>query len=240
VGRAVNAESQRELAASGLPPVSTWTGSVTNPPARSSQDCRNAANALRRAGASATALWSGTYKCASVSLDGDVWPGDALAIEAPSAGLIAEVIVRTVKLSYRASLPDVVDYEIAFANDWAEDLAIKTSSTVPTDAWLPAPVSPEYLPNVSAVTAVAMSGQSVTVYTGMTAPAGGGFEIRRRDNCFMPGTDSDLVMRSSQPILTFSRSSAWDRFYLRMFDGSNPPKYSEFSVALIFDLPLAW
>jgi hypothetical protein len=240
VGRAVNAESQRELAASGLPPVSTWTGSVTNPPARSSQDCRNAANALKRAGASATALWSGTYKCASVSLDGDVWPGDALAIEAPSAGLIAEVIVRTVKLSYRASLPDVVDYEIAFANDWAEDLAIKTSSTVPTDAWLPAPVSPEYLPNVSGVTAVAMSGQSVTVYTGMTAPAGGGFEIRRRDNCFMPGTDSDLVMRSSQPILTFSRSSAWDRFYLRMFDGSNPPKYSEFSVALIFDLPLAW
>jgi hypothetical protein len=166
--------------------------------------------------------------------------GDALAIEAQSAGLIAEVIVRTVKLSYRASLPDVVDYEIAFANDWAEDLAIKTSSTVPTDAWLPAPVYPEYLPNVSGVTAVAMSGQSVTVYTGMTAPAGGGFEIRRRDNCFMPGTDSDLVMRSSQPILTFSRSSAWDRFYLRMFDGSNPPKYSEFSVALIFDLPLAW
>ena len=57
--------------------------------------------------------------------------------------------------------------------------------------------------------------------------------------CFMPGTDSDLVMRSSQPIMTFSRSSAWDRFYIRMFDGSNPPRYSEFSAALIFNLPLA-
>jgi hypothetical protein len=238
VGRAVNNESQRELAASGLPPVSTWTGTVTNPPTRSSQDCRNAAAALVRAGSSGKALWSGTYRIPNISLDADLWPGDALRIDAPSAGLNGDVIVRSVNLSYRASLPDLVDYEIRFANDWAEDLAIKTSSAVPSDAWLPATVAPEYLPNVSGLT-VAISGQSVTVDAGTTAPVGGGFEIRRRDNCFMPGTDSDLVIRSSQPTVTFSRSSAWDRFYIRIFDGSNPPKYSEFSAALIFNLPLA-
>jgi hypothetical protein len=84
-----------------------------------------------------------------------------------------------------------------------------------------------------------MSNGSVTINTGATAPSGGAFEVRRRDNCFMPGTDSDLVMRGAQPNMTFSRLSASDRFFIRMFDGSNPPNYSEFSAALIFNLPLA-
>ena len=55
----------------------------------------------------------------------------------------------------------------------------------------------------------------------------------------MPGTDPDLVMRGTEPIMTFSRVSASDRFYIRAHDGSNPPNYSEFSAALIFNLPLA-
>jgi hypothetical protein len=54
----------------------------------------------------------------------------------------------------------------------------------------------------------------------------------------MPGEDPDLVMRSTQPNMTFSRISANDRFYIRMFDGSTPPNYSEFSTALFINLPL--
>ena len=84
-----------------------------------------------------------------------------------------------------------------------------------------------------------MGSGSVTINTGAVAPVGGGFEIRRRDNCFMPGIDPDLVMRGSQPTMTFTRVSASDRYYIRMCDGSNPPNYSEFSAALIFNLPLA-
>jgi len=53
-------------------------------------------------------------------------------LNAPSTSLNAEVVVRTVKVSYRASYPDLVEYAIAFANDWADDLAIKTSATVPS------------------------------------------------------------------------------------------------------------
>lgn len=83
------------------------------------------------------------------------------------------------------------------------------------------------------------SGKSGANDMGTTAPEGGGFEVRRRDNCFMPGVDADLVLRSSQPTMTILRSSPWDRFYTRMFDGSNPPNYSEFSAALIFNLPFA-
>lgn len=168
----------------------------------------------------------------------EYWPGDALELNAPSASLNAQVIVRAVKVTYAASCPDFVQYAISFANDWADDLAIKTSAAVPADAWLPAAIAPAYSPNLNGLSITSMSGNNVTINTGAAAPDGGGFEIRRRDNCFLAGEDSDLVMRGSQQTMTFSRISASDRFYIRMHDGSNPPNYSEFSAALIFNLPL--
>lgn len=239
VGRAINSASQLSLTQAGLPPVSSWIGSVTNPAPRSSRDSRNAASVMQEAAASVSALWSGTYKCTNASIDCDVWPGDALNLNAPSANLSAQTIVRTVKLTYTASYPDLVLYAISFANDWADDLAIKTSASVPADAWLPAMIAAVYAPNLNALSVTSLSGNNVTINTGATAPSGGGFEIRRRDNCFLPGTDPDLVMRGTQPTMTFTRVSASDRFYIRMYDGANPPDYSEFSAALIFNLPLA-
>ena len=239
VGRAVNIANQQQLTTAGLPAISAWIGSVTNPAARSSEDCRNAAMALEQAAASVSALWSGTYRCTRTGLDADVWPGDALSLNVPSANLNTQVIVRAVKLTYAASYPDFVQYAITFANDWADDLAIKTSATVPADAWLPAAIAPSYSPNLNALAVTTMSGNNVTINSGATAPSGGGFEIRRCDNCFMPGSDPDLVMRGSQPTMTFTRVTASDRFYIRMYDGSTPPNYSEFSAALIFNLPLA-
>ncbi len=238
VGRSVNTASQQALAQAGLPSVSAWLGSVTSPAPRSSQDCRNAALVMQMGATSVSALWSGTYKCTRASLDADVWPGDALQLNAPSANLNAQVVVRNVTLSYAATYPDLVQYAIAFANDWADDLAIKTSASVPGDTWLPAAISPTYLPNLNALAVATMTGANVIINAGATAPSGGGFEIRRRDNCFMPGADPDVVMRGSQSTMTFARTSASDRFYIRMYNGSTPPNYSEFSAALIFNLPL--
>ena len=238
VGRAVNTSSQAALAAAGSPSVAAWIGSVTNPPARSSADCRNAALVMEQAAASVSALWSGTYTGTRASFATDVWPGDALLLNAPSTDIDAQVVVRTVKVIYRASYPDLVAYEIAFANDWADDLAIKTSTTVPANAWLPAPIAPAVLANLNSLAVTALSGSAVTVNTGTTPPTGGGFEIRLRDFAFMAGTDPTLVMRSSASTLTFSRVSAADRFYIRMYDGSTPPNYSEFSTALFINLPL--
>jgi hypothetical protein len=48
------------------------------------------------------------------------------------------VVRAVVTLQYGASDPDLVQYAIEFSNDWANDLAVKTSRTVPLDAWLPA------------------------------------------------------------------------------------------------------
>jgi hypothetical protein len=239
VGRAVNTASQQALTQAGMPSVATWIGSVTDPPARSSTDCLNAALAIEQAAAGVSALWCGSYKGNRMSFAADVWPGDALLLNAPSTSLNAEVVVRSLKASYRASYPDLVEYAIAFANDWACDLAIKTSTTVPADAWLPAAIAPTYPGNLTGLTVTALSGSTVTINTGVNPPAGGGFEIRRRDFAFMSGEDPGLVARATLPNMTFSRESANDRFYIRMYDGAAPPNYSEFSTALFINLPLS-
>jgi hypothetical protein len=238
VGRAVNTASQAALELAGMPTEAAWIGSVTSPEPRSSADCRNAALVIEQAAAGVSALWSGTYKGSRMSFASDVWPGDALLLNAPSTCLDAQVVVRSVKVSYQASYPDLVEYAITFANDWADDLAIKTSETVPADTWLPAPVAPTVLANLNSLTVTGLNGRTVTVSAGVTPPTGGGFEIRRRDFVFMAGKDPDLVMRATEPNMTISRESATDRFYIRMYDESTPPNYSEFSTALFINLPL--
>jgi hypothetical protein len=238
VGRAVNAASQEALTEAGSPAVSAWIGSVTNPPARSSADCRNAALAIEQAAAGVSALWSGSYSATRLSFASDVWPGDALLLNAPSTSLDVQVVVRAVKVSYKASYPDLVEYAIQFANDWADDLAIKTSTTVSADAWLPAPVAPTVLSNLTSLAVTTLNGTTVAISAGVTPPSGGGFEIRRRDFAFTPGEDPGLVVRANLPNITFSRESSNDRFYIRIYDGSTPPSYSEFSTALFINLPL--
>ena len=238
VGRAVNAASQAALALAGMPAVAAWIGSVTDPPARSSTDCVNAALAIEQAAAGVGALWSGTYNATRASFAVDVWPGDALLLNAPSTSLDAQVVVRTVKVSYRASYPDLVEYAIAFANDWADDLAIKTSTTVPSDAWLPAVIAPTPLANLTDLAVTTLNGTTVSISAGVTPPTGGGFEIRRRDFAFMPGEDPGLVVRATLPNMTFARETANDRFYIRMYDDSSPPNYSQWSTALFINLPL--
>lgn len=237
VGRAVNTASQQALVQAGRSSEAAWIGSVTNPPARSSADCLNAAMAIEEAASGVSALWSGMYNGNKTSFVVDVWPGDALLLNAPSMNLNAQVVVRAVKVSYQASYPDFVEYSIAFANDWADDLAIKTSATVPADAWLPAAIAPTSLANLNALTVTTLNGSTVSISAGVTPPSGGGFEIRRRDFVFMPGEDPDLVVRATLPNMTFSRESANDRFYIRMYDGATPPNYSAFSTALFINMP---
>ena len=193
---------------------------------------------MEQAAAGVSALWSGSYTGAQNSFAGDVWPGDALLLNAPSTNLNAQVVVRSVKVSYRASFPDLIGYAIAFANDWAADLAIKTSATVPADAWLPAQVAPTVLANLTGLTVTTLTGSTVGISVGVSPHTGGGFEIRRRDFAFMPGEDPGLVARATRPSMTFSRETANDRFYIRMYDGATPANYSEFSTALFINLPL--
>lgn len=237
-GRSVNTASQQALAAAGNPSEAAWIGSVTSPAPASSADCRNAAHALQQTAASQSALWAGSLKITQVTLGSDAWPGDGLQLTAPSTSLSATVVVRAVQVSFQPACPDIVEYSIEFANDWAEDLAIHTSKTVPADTFLPVAADPTVCANLNSLAVTARTGSTITIDAGQNPPTGGGFEIRLRDYTFMPGQDPDLVLRSSVRNLTFPRFTSNDRFFIRMFDGATPPNYSEFSAALFINIPL--
>jgi hypothetical protein len=182
-------------------------------------------------------LWSGTYRATQYELDGDVMPGDALAIDAPWCGVSGQVVVRRVQLKVHASVPDCIEYAIGFANDWAEDLAITTSATVPADARIAAKVNAMFAPGPGALAAV-VNGGTIVLSMNTTPPAGGGFEVRRRDGAFVPGNDPGLAARGSQGTVTLARTAAQERYFVRMFDGASPPNYSEFSAAVFVNVPL--
>jgi hypothetical protein len=238
VGRVVNSANQEQRTRQGLPAIAAWMGTVTQPAARCSADCRNAAEVTAQSAAMESGSLRGKYIGTSLELAADVRPADALQLKLPSISMNSQVIVREVDVSFRTSLPEVLKYEIAFANDWAEDLAIQRSEVIPKDVWPTVAIKPTVLPSLNGLTVTTMNGFSVSINTGAAPPDGGGFEIRRRDFDFKAGTDAGLVTRSTQPNITFARESANDRFYVRMYDNASPPNYSEFSTALFINAPL--
>jgi hypothetical protein len=223
-----------------LPGTACWMGSVTNPVARSSADCENAASAILAASSNRAAAWSGKYTAWNFDEQGDVWPGDVLAVDSASAGLTANLVVRSVEIDLASGMPARAKYTIAFANDWADELAIKTSSAVPSDAWLPQqPETVTPLASLNALTVTSVTGSTIQIAAGITAPTGGGFEVRRRDWSFTPGPGPDLVLRSPVSNFAIPRQAAMEQYYIRMYDGSTPPNYSRFSSAVFVNLPLS-
>lgn len=240
VARLANAASIGQESNGGqLPGTAVWIGSVTSPRPRSSMDCENAATALLDLATDRGAAWKGKYTAWNLETQGDVWPGDLLAVASTSANLNANLVVRTVELELQSGLPGLVKYVISFANDWADALAIKTSIAVPESVWLPqqAESSPP-LANLNQLTISSITGSAITVNAFTLPPTNGGFEVRRRAWAFGPGTDSDLVLRSPVNNFTIPREAAVEQYYVRMYDGSTPPNYSRFSCAVFANVAL--
>ena len=239
VARLENAASILAQETAVVPGVSTWTGSVTSPAARSSADCENAALALLTIATSSSAAWSGKYTMINAQQTGDVWPGDILALQSAGLGLSANLIVRSVTVTCLPEQPEMLIYTIEFANDWAETLAVKTSSAVPKETWLPqkALTTPSNLASLTGLIA-AITPTQINVTTGVSAPAGGGFEVRRVDWRFGSGSDGTLVLRSSVPNFSIIREAAIEQYFVRMYDASTPPNYSRFSSAICVSVPL--
>ena len=222
-----------------LPGTACWIGSVTSPAPRSSTDCENAASAILAASTSRAAAWSGKYTEWNADRQGDVWPGDVLAIASASAGITASLVVRSVQVDLANTRPNLAKYTISFANDWANDLAIKTSTNVPADAWLPQqPETSTPLASLNSLAVTSLTGSAIQIAAGAASPSGGGFEVRRRDWSFTPGPGPDLVLRSPVPNFTIPRQAAMEQYYIRMYDGATPPNYSRFSSAVFVNLPL--
>lgn len=237
VARLANASSVAAEGVGGLPGTAQWLGKVLKPMARSSADCESAALAVLSFSASRAAAIAGTYEAVNPA---DVWPGDVLAIT--SNGQTMSVVVRRVDVVGGGACPEVLTYRIAFANDWAEGLGLTLSEAIAADALLPqtALSAPDnVLANLQQLQLVSATDTALQVDAGMAPPAGGGFEVRRRDGDFGPGVDQDLVLRS--PVRSFSipREAQIEHYYVRMYDGSNPPLYSRFSSAVFTDLPVS-
>jgi hypothetical protein len=156
------------------------------------------------------------------------------------------VVVRRVEILDGMACPEFRTYRMAFANDWAEGLGLTLSETIAADALLPetalssaSPNGSNVLANLQQLQVVSATGTALQVDSGTAPPAGGGFEVRRRDWDFGPGVDQDLVLRS--PVRSFSipREGQVEHYYVRMYDGSTPPVYSRFSSAVFTDLPVS-
>ncbi len=247
VARLADAASVAAETASGVPGTCRWLGKVLQPVARSSADCESAAQAVLAFATSATAALAGTYTCWNPAQD--VWPGDVLAVT--SAGVTSNLLVRSVTVEDAHAAPEMLRYKIAFANDWATEwadgLGLKLSEEIAVDAVLPQTASSgpgasgdsEVLANLQQLTVSALTETALQVDAGTAPPAGGGFEVRRKDWAFGAGMDpADLVLRS--PVRGFSvpRSAQVERFYVRMYDASTPPVYSRFSSAVFVNWPV--
>ena len=258
VARRMDAASVAQEAAGGANGTERWLGRVTQPKARSTEDCENAAQAILSFAADRAAAVAGS--CTAVNppgLDlqgGDIWPGDVLALPANGD---ASVLVRKAILTDGGCVPERISYRIEFANDWAEGLGITLSEAVAADALLPVtaidstiPETTRVLANLPQLACFGMAGSGTSfalqVDAGTAPPVGGGFEVRRRDSGFGQGlgqqtgpqTASDLVLRSPVRGFQIPVGSVGESFFIRTYDASSPPLYSRESSVLVTHLPV--
>jgi hypothetical protein len=217
---------------------------VLKPPSRSSADCENAALAVLSFSTSRSAALTGTYAAVNLQQNADVWPGDFLALT--QGGVTTSVIVREVVVERASSFPETLNYRISFANEWAEGLGLTLSEVIAANALLPLTAltttqlaAGTVIANLPQLQLISATSTALQVDAGTAPPAGGGFEVRRRDGDFGPNILQDLVLRS--PVRSFSipREAQVEQYFVRMFDASTPPLYSRFSSAVFVNLPIA-
>ena len=238
IARLQDAASIAAEAAGGMPGTARWLGKVLRPLARSSADCESAAQAVLSFASSRAAAIAGSY--ASINPPADIWPGDILSITAN--GQTFNVVVRQVALADGNAVPELLTYRVAFANDWADSLGVTLSEAIAQDSFLPptAQSTPgQVLANLQQLSVVSATTTALQIDAGTNPPAGGGFEVRLRDWDFGPGAGQDLVLRSPVRGFSIPRSAQVERYYIRIFDASNPPLYSRLSSAVFTDLPVA-
>ena len=215
-------------------PISSLILTAEHPVTRTSADCENAALALLSTSTWSDGAWKGTYACWNPHQSADMWPGDLLQIEAPSADMSSTLLVRSVAIRATSCSPELLNYTVAFANEWAEPLSLKMNEGAPLNAWLPPTALTASTALVSArdLAVSSVSTTQIQVQAGLTPPTGGGFEVRRSDWKFGAGDGADLVLRSPVPNFTIVREAPVERYYVRMYDGATPRNYSRFSSAI--------
>lgn len=224
-----------------LPGLPEWTGTVANPAARSTADCAAAAQALLALATGAVTQQSGhaTWLRGTATTD-DVLPGDLLNV--PTAEGVRLLPVNAVTLTDSNTVPELLRYEAEFAQNRGSNLSFSVSSTTHADLPLTMPVTADAgaLPaSLAGLQVTVANGTQLQIDSGIDAPAGGGFEVRRSDANFGSASTGDLVLNS--PVRNFSipRLAFNERFFVRVYDGSTPPNYAAVSSEVLTSLPLS-
>lgn len=63
-------------------------------------------------------------------------------------------------------------------------------------------------------------------------------EVRENDYGWGQANDRNLLGRFSTQTFNLARLAETQNYFLRLYDGSSPPKYSRYSAALHVDYPL--
>jgi len=216
------------------------------PGARTDVDCENAALAILD---DATGVaWSGSYETWSDFLPGaaaDIFPGDAIAVNVPSRNAAFTAIVREVEIQIVDPANDRGFYMIGFANDLAAPLAIEYGASAATIALQDVPpllettqVGAYYQTDLTEAEITAVTSTTVQVDAGMTPPSGYGIEVRENDYGWGQANDRNLLGRFSSQSFNLVRLAQTQDYFLRLYDGSSPPRYSRYSAALHVDYPL--
>lgn len=222
---------------------------VKSPPARTSADCENAALAVVTAGA--TAGWTGKYQTWSDFLPGgavDIFPGDALNLSVPSRAASFQAVVTQVQVSCDDLCGDHCFYEIQFVAATSAKLSFEFDSAVLNNILTTAAlnqlvpiaanqVGSTVLPDLTGAVITLVSSTTASLDAGVTAPVGGGFEVRWSDFGWGPANDQNLAGRFTTETFTLPRLAKVQDYFLRQYDGSTPPKYSRHTTALHVDYP---
>lgn len=250
VGRAVaevvDTAGVAKLASGTDDGVRSAVRTMQSPPARTQEDCENAARAMLDDGAGGA--WLGSYETWSDFLPGaDVLPGDAVAVNVPSQNVVFDATVRQVSIELRDPANDRGVYRIEFANDLAQPLAREdaaTGSFVPMQD-LPVRLAlgdagSYYLPSLTNAQLTQVSSTTVQVDAGMALPSGCGVEVRAHDFGWGAANDRNLLGRYSARTFSLPRLARTQTYFLRMYDPtSSPPRYSRYAAALHVDYPYA-
>jgi hypothetical protein len=216
------------------------------PSARTQTDCENAGLAILDDAVGAA--WTGTYETWSDFLPGeaaDIFPGDAVAVNAPSRGAVFTAIVRAVTIDVADLADDRGMYTIEFANDLAAPLAYQDGASAITISLQDMPTAQStgqvgnyYLQNLTEAQITQVSSTTVSVDAGMSPPGGWGIEVRMHDYGWGVANDRNLLGRFTTETFTLPRVARTQNYFLRLYDNSSPPRYSRYAAALHVDYPL--
>jgi len=216
---------------------------IDAPVPRTSADCETAALALLD---DAGQGWMGEYQTWSQFLPGeagDIFPGDGLAINAPSRGAPFLAVVREVEVAVLDIAGETLCYTLRFvdAGDPALDFGFATALVKQAEILTPIDVTQVgniYLSDLSAAEVTTVTATTVTIDAGLTPAAGGGIEVRYSDAGWGSGNNRNLLGRFEISTFTLPRYARAQDYFLRSYDSSSPVKYSRYSTALHVDYPL--